>query len=435
MCPPDITPQTPIAIIGAGLSGLTLALSIHRLGLPCTIYELRPSSSAASAGGAIMLSPNALRILDTLDLYHTLKALGWSFSSLHYVEDLGSASESLDKGDVMREVGRYDLGNEERYGYNALRVYRRHVLGALRSAVSARGIRVEYGRKFTGVVRETEGGVRIAFEGGDEVDAALLVGADGIHSSVRKIVVPEIQGPKYSGLTAVTGAVDRSALVFPEEMREFPMPATVQSKHGAFVFAPQTPDGSELLCGTQFRYPEQDREGWARLLADREEIKGMLGRGQEGASELVRSTVRGVKMESLNVWAFYVVPKLRTWSSEGGKVLVLGDAAHAIPPTAGQGATMGIEDGFSLAALMGLVSKEGKWKGAVEWWQGVRQTRVDQVLDLTARLNNARLPKEEREKLPQDKLWASDGGEDLGWLYNHRIEEEVLEWARKEESS
>ncbi|KAJ5247750.1 hypothetical protein N7468_002733 [Penicillium chermesinum] len=71
-----------VAIIGTGLSGLALGLALHNHSIPVTIYESRPIS--LDIGGAIMLSPNALRVLGDLGVYETTKALGYQFSLLHF---------------------------------------------------------------------------------------------------------------------------------------------------------------------------------------------------------------------------------------------------------------------------------------------------------------------------------------------------------------
>lgn len=119
-----------IAIIGAGLSGLALSLALHKQGIKCTIYESRPAS--LDIGGAIMLSPNALRILDAIDIYKTIKPLGYSFKKLHFYTET--------------PLDTYDFGDSKKYDYDALRIYRYELIDALVKAVQERGIPIEYGK-------------------------------------------------------------------------------------------------------------------------------------------------------------------------------------------------------------------------------------------------------------------------------------------------
>lgn len=410
-----------IVIIGAGLAGLTLALCLHAEGISCTIYDLRVPTR--TVGGALMLAPNALRVLDSVGLYSRLKPLGWSFATLTY------------KDEHLNTTGSYDFGIPSKHGYNALRIYREELLTEIRRAADERGIPIHHGHRFSHVVDETPEGVTFAFDDGATRSASLLIGADGIHSTVRQHVVPALaeEGPTYSGLCAVVGAVDRANIVFPHGNEAgFDQPVTVQGERGAVVFAPQTASGREFLIGRQQAYPEQDHAGWKALIARKDELERMLRRDEHVWPELVRSALRNVKRETLNLWAYYVIPKLPRWSSEGmGRVVILGDAAHAIPPTAGQGATQAFEDGCSLATLVAKLPDGADWAAALKWWQGMRQERIDRVLDLNKRLDNARAPKEEREKMGEDNLWQSEGKEDLGWLYNYRVKEAVLDRIEK----
>ncbi|KAI9665653.1 MAG: hypothetical protein M1821_003587 [Bathelium mastoideum] len=411
-----------VVIIGAGLAGLTLALSLHAEGIPCSVYDLRVPTRRA--GGALMLAPNALRVLDSLDLYADLKPQGWNFERLDF------------KTEDLQTVGSYDFGIPTKHGYHALRIYRDVLLRSVIAAAEGRGIPVHHGYRFSHVISESadEGRVTFAFADGTTRTCSLLVGADGIHSAVRSYLAPDVQ-PTYSGLCALVGAVDRNIVTFPPGAEaDFAQAVTIQGAPGAMVLAPQTAAGNEYMLGTQRAFDERDAAGWKALMGDKDAVMALMRRGEEGwRSELVRSALKGVKRETVYIWPFYVIPKLEAWSSTPGRVVILGDAAHAIPPTVGQGATQSLEDAYSLATLMTRVSEESDWRGALNWWQGMRQERIDRVLDLTTRLNNARATKEEREKLPADKLWQSEGGEDMEWLYNYRVKETVVDWMEGKE--
>jgi len=410
-----------VAIIGAGLSGLTLAISLHRQGVSSRIYELRDPSVKTS--GALMLSPNALSILDKLGLYERLRSQGYSFEQLDFKNRDGLT------------IDRYYLGEEKLYGYKALRIYRQVLLSQLRSEVERLDIPITYGVKFSHIVSEDDNGVSFAFADGTKAGGDVLIGADGIHSTVRKYIAPGVV-PAYSGMVAITCAVQRSKLEFPTDIKpnDYPMPVAIHGKNGAFVMAPQNIDGSEILAGTQRAWPEQDRAGWDALLADRKGLLELFRQGYEDWPTIVQSALNNVDLDTLAIWPYYVVLKLDSWCSFNKRVIILGDAAHAIPPTAGQGASQGFEDAFTLAALLPRIALKLPLDKALVDWKAMRQTRVDEVVQLTLQLNNARLPQAEREALAAagTSVWQSGDHGELGWLYNADVENDVLLYVKAE---
>ncbi|KAJ5671253.1 hypothetical protein N7507_000380 [Penicillium longicatenatum] len=392
-----------IAIIGAGLSGLALALSLQKQGIPCIIYESR--SASLDIGGAIMLSPNALRILDAIGIYKTIKPLGYSFKTLHFY-----TGTPLDT---------YDFGDSDKYDYDALRIYRYELIDALVKAVQERGINIEYGKRFTHILSETDAEVTWAFEDATTGTASCLVGADGIHSRVRKYLYPELE-PKFTNSIGVTAAVPTSQL----QLDGYELPLTIMNpKHGAFIIAPQLHDGSEVLIGKQKRATELDRQGWNELLDNKQWCVNFLREGVEDFPMVVQSAVEKIPLDKINLWPFYVVPKLDTWASDKCRVVILGDAAHAIPPTAGQGINQAFEDVFTYALVLARCSG-GDLKSGLKRWQVGRQARVDRVLELNRQIDARRLPKD-----------AGSGVEDLDsqpfeleWLYSPSFEDMVEGW-------
>ncbi len=407
-----------VAIIGAGLGGLGLALALHSHGVGCSIYEQAPAEGRFA--GAIMLSPNALRILDHYGLYQQIRPLGFSFQHADF--------QTVDGVSVDRQF----LGSKEQFGYDALRIYRNTILRELTDACVKKGIRINYSKKYTNVVRETEGNVTIGFADGDEVTTDMLIAADGIHSKIRQSVFTDVK-PVYNGIFVVAGAVKRSKLVIPSS-EPGDSPILQMGKNGAFIIAPQSADGSEWLAGTQRLFPEQDRAGWERLAADKAFQHAFLEEGIEDRSELVKSAIRGIEDDSMYIWPQHTLPKLDRWTSERGRVVLIGDAAHAIPPTTGQGANQAFEDGFSLALTLARKPENVSLQESLAWWQRMRQERVEKLLDMTRRLNNMRLPLEQQKKLAKEDLWESGGsGEGLKWLFFPNIEERVEDWAREQQ--
>ncbi|GAP84986.1 putative kynurenine 3-monooxygenase protein [Rosellinia necatrix] len=412
-----------VAIIGGGLAGMAMALALHQLSIPCTVYEARDTHSASkTSSGAVMLSPNALRILDGFGVYPELQEKSFAFEYVYYKD----ADE--------RTIDRYPLGNEALFGYKALRVYRQELLDILYNACFERKIAVHFNKKFTNVVLENDDYVLFAFADRTTATASLLIGADGIHSRVREYVAPGVQ-KKFMGLTALTWETPTKQLRVPKD-KDYKFPVSVLTSNGVFVLAPQKPDGSAMLSGTQFPIEDQTREGWDRLMADKQGLIDGVRKGMNMNAwpEIVKSAMEDIDADSMNMWAFYSIPRLERWTSEKRHVAILGDSAHAIPPTSGQGASQAFEDVMSLALLLSTLRENPgiKWEEALDFWQKMRQDRIDDLIVLTKQLNNKRLPLEKQKLLGKGEVWVDESAENpdqMAWLYTPNIEDKVKTWA------
>jgi 2-polyprenyl-6-methoxyphenol hydroxylase-like FAD-dependent oxidoreductase len=397
------------------IQGLSLALALSKVSIPCTVYEAR--SESYDIGGGITLSPNALRILDKLGVYQRVTDRGFHFDQLAFSDGDGNVNDV------------YYFGSKELYGYRAFRIIRRLLIQELQTMLKEQDIPIHFNKPFTRVVSETADDVEIEFADGSTVHATILIGADGIHSSVRRYVFPDVD-PVYSGFTAINCVCPRSRLRIP---RGFHLPATVMAKPGAFLMVPQEVDGSQLLIGAQRRFPEKDKEGWDQLAADKQGLLDMIRENKEDWPDIVQSALEGAPVENMGIWAFYGIPPLKKWASWKDRVIIVGDAAHAIPPTAGQGVNQAFEDINMLAILLSRLSSKVTLSDALAFWQKYRQERVDKILELTKQMNAKRLPPAEQAKLPPGAIWSDesatrgDGGQ-LRWLYEPDLDHDVEEW-------
>lgn len=383
-----------VSIIGAGIAGLTLAISLRTQGVPCAIYETR--SEPQNIGGAVMLSPNSLRLFDNMGIYDDLKRLGYSFDTLYFRDLDGSLKDT------------YPFGSVERYGYSGLRVYRFELIDLLLEKIKANDIPVRFNHKFSNVLSETKDTVTWQLIDGSIKTSSLLIGADGIHSRVRQYMYPDLS-PKFTGIAGITAAVPTKILKLPSP--NYKMPVTIVSpSHGAFVIAPQKQDGSEVLIGKQKRMAELSREGWEKFYADKDAATAFLREDAEVFGEIAVTATSDIPHENINIWPFYVIPKLDSWSSDNRRVLLVGDSCHAVPPSSGQGINQAVEDAVMLAILLGKSRSEKKDLG---WWQGFRQDRIEQILLLNARIDRRRLPKVMGSEEQDD----NEQGFDLDWLY------------------
>lgn len=403
---------TEVSIIGAGLAGLTLALALHQNNIPATVYESR--GAPLNIGGAVMLSPNALKILDALGLYDIVKSQGYNFDSLHFRDVQGNLVET------------YEFGGEDKYGYRGLRIYRYVLIDELVAVLKKRGVPVKYGVKFSHVVKDTHDGVTFAFTDGTEVTTSLLVGADGIHSTVRKHLYPDLE-TKFIGMSGITAAVPTAQLQLPAD---YHLPATIVTPKGAFVVAPQAVDGSEVLIGKQMRVvPPENQPGWERdFVADKQSAIDFLQGDNDHFPDFVRNAVSAIDPAKVNKWPFFVVPKLERWTSQTHRVLILADAAHAIPPSAGQGINQAFEDVYMLALLLANGDKISDMGAAIQFWQTYRQDRVDRILVLNTQIDQRRMPTTDKQVGEGSGVVREEF--DLGWLYVPDFKKDVEDWVK-----
>ena len=300
-----------VAIIGAGLSGLSLALFLKQHNFQCTIYELRSPNVAAA--GALMLSPNALRSLDAIGLYDRIKLEGWHFRAGSF------------RNNQHEFIDSYEFGNADKYGYDCLRVYRQVLIDQLRAMVTECGIEIVNEKRFSHIVSEDGSSVTFAFANGEQRKAGIIIGADGIRSAVRKYIFPEVE-PTFGNVMTIVCAVPTSLVKFPYD--NYDLPVSINGVAGGFSLAKQNADGSEMLAAMQVRTYERDKAGWKALDEDKQQLLNILRQNYGTWNETVKSAIDAVNPETLFIWPFYAVPRLSHWTSTQGRVVLLGDAAH-----------------------------------------------------------------------------------------------------------
>lgn len=246
---------------------------------------------------------------------------------------------------------------------------------------------------------------------------------------MRGTFLPQVK-PVYAGFMGINSVVQRPQLRIPEG---YSLPATVMGKAGAFPLVPQKPDGSELFIGSQRRFPEAD---WEALRKDKQELYDMMQENKSDWPDIVQSALEATPVDQMGFWAFHGIPPLASWLSDSKRIILVGDAAHAIPPTAGQGANQAFEDVRALATLLSELSPDVPFEKAAAQWQAYRQDRIKRVLDLTMQMNAKRLPESERAKMPPGAIWSDqsltrgEGGE-LRWLYDPDLAKEAKKWVEE----
>ena len=315
---------TPIVVIGGGIGGLAAALSLLRAGFDVHVYE--QASGLREVGAGIQISPNASRILHRLGLADELARLG--------VKPLAWHQRRWDDG---RTLLRTPVAGavEAAFGAPHYQVHRADLLATLLAAVP--GSRVHVGHRCTGLVDDGER-VEVQFDNGARVQAQAVVGADGIHSTVRHLLFGP-QAPRFTGCAAYRG------LVPAERLGHLDLEVTAQIWMG-----PGQHFIHYYVAGGRFvnfvAVIEQDswtRESWTE--------RGRVGDALaafEGWHPQVRAIISAV--EETFIWGLFDRAPLPHWSV--GRVTLLGDACHPMLPFMAQGAAQAIEDGATLAACL-----------------------------------------------------------------------------------
>lgn len=417
------SPSLDVAIVGGGLAGLALALALHQVGIQSTVFEA--GARPLDIGGAVMLSPNALKVLDKLGVYNAVKREGYEFRNLTWQTIDGSGRE------------RQEFGDEEKYGYDALRVHRYVLINALIEAAKRSGIEIAFGKFFSAT--EHHDSVETRFEDGTTLSSKILIGADGIHFTVRRLLYPDLT-PKFLNLAGVTAAVPTSALGLTDAMLqdlenpelEYPLPITIQHPaHGAFVVAPQRAGAQEMFFGRQRTWTDTDRAGWDARSADKQELADFLASDTQDFPQIVQDAVKSIPHDTINLWPFYVIPNLPSWISADGKgrIILVGDAAHAIPPSAGQSLNMAFEDVYTLSFTIKDLSDDVNGAKArcaqLQKWQQRRLARVKGVFELNGMVEARRTSLAERT--PAQNVLA-EKKMDLSWLFGVNFEDVVESW-------
>ncbi|EXL91309.1 hypothetical protein NOF04DRAFT_18083 [Fusarium oxysporum II5] len=396
-----------IIIIGAGPAGLAAALALSQRtiqGSPprITILELRPK--VETLGGTILLTPLALRYLDVLGVGSQLRKLGIPVRGVDVV--------ALRTG---RTLGQMFPGTD------VLRVMRHHLVQCMADAVAELPkdrVNLRFGARVTDIQQlddqgDDEGTVRVdvqfdADKSQESISCDILLGCDGIHSFVRTTVVDRERKRTYSGRAIAYGYVncDSPGHIGVTTSSGKPVlrdSTMIQGQHGSFLMTYFEPSREKVYALAIMPMAEnQDaREGWKALGEDKLTLKrDIVARFKEGS-------IKGLELIiNESDWYFYPVymlPPEGRWSK--GRVLLLGDAAHAMPPQ-GESTGIAIEDGV----LFGHVLSEGISTGVpyvMEAYEALRRHGI--------------------KKLHAETMFRWNAGSSSSWLWS--IVMEFATWA------
>lgn len=363
-----------VAIVGAGIGGLSAALWLQRIGIDVTIFE--QSRQLREIGAGITLGTEACRLLDAIGLKKALDALDepmQHIGTLHY-----RTAERLNY--ERRDVEAY-LSS---YGTATRQVHRADLQAMLHRATGAAGIPLHTGHRLTHLTQDASQ-VRLTFEHGAEHGSDLLLACDGLKSVVRDQLF-DTEAPRYTGMVAWRGLVHREAVA---DIDLDPQFATVPAEGKLFVRYPVR-HGALINYVAIARKPDATLESWTAR-AELNDVLAEFDGWHDDFRRIIAATDPGRCLQ----WALRSREPLDTWVS--GRVTLLGDAAHPITPFYGRGAMMAMEDACVLARCFEACGDD--WATALRRYEAARLPRAHQLHAKSLQRGDAYLSKHEKERV------------------------------------
>ncbi|MFD2028680.1 FAD-dependent oxidoreductase [Promicromonospora aerolata] len=351
-------------IIGAGVTGPVTAMALQKAGIHATIHEAY-QRTADGVGAYLNLATNGLAALAVLGIDH--RDLG-GFDT-HALELRGASGRLLahlpmsrddDAGTVSQTVRRSDL-------------YIR-----LRDEAVHRGIPIEYGRRLVDATARPDGTVVATFADGGTAEGDVLIGADGLHSRVRTVLDPRCPPPRYTGLLNTGGYASGVPVDTPEGL--FTM---IFGRRAFFAYVNRGAGDVWWFANVPQARAATPEELAARTPARwRAELEHLFADDDGPALDLIAATP-----SIIAPWNTLDLPTVPVWHR--GPIGLVGDAAHGISPTSGQGASLAIEDGVLLARFL---RDHDDPAAAFAGFEALRRVRVEKLIAQAKRTSNQKIP-------------------------------------------
>lgn len=374
-----------IIILGAGIAGLASAIALSKWSDEppnITVVELRPEPS--SIGGAVGLTPNALRCLHHLGVLSHIRKQQYGIDiekielfTIYTGARLGQITFTGEKGDGVGIPA-----------FKGLRIVRADLLKALlKTATSLDNIKIEYGWRAT-QVEESDKDITVSFDNGRSLPGDLLIGCDGIHSFVRSALVDPERTPVYTGIATVFGFANLT------DGAEVPWQDTglCQSQRGTLMTSYfEASRKKQFIAGVMETEDVVSREGWKAQGSEQENIKkNVQNRFGNSAIKFLDPLIG-----TTDHWSLYPVYKLApkgSWASK--RAILLGDSAHAMPPQ-GESTAYALEDAILFARILEKHQPKGM-DVVLEVYQKHRRGRMDAAYD--------------------ESTWGWETQKDCGWF-------------------
>lgn len=344
-----------VAIAGSGVAGLAAAIQLAKAGVAVDVFEAKPEFNTHGSG--ISLQGNALRAFGQLGAWNDIRAAGYPFEGLNLRAPGPDAP-------VVAALPDVKMGGPE---YPATMGMPRPALARiLFEHAEKAGASIRFGAKVTEIAAREDGDVEVFVNGDSAGVYDLLIGADGLNSTVRELIGIEAK-PEPNGMGIWRTFVSRPAEVKNSELYY----------GGPVYIAGYTPTGDETMYAFLVE-KAQDRfdvspEDATRIMLEESRAYG-------GPWNSIRADLEQGAAANYTWFTRHIVEE--PWNR--GRVVIIGDAAHSCPPTIAQGAAQGLEDAVVLTEL--LVARDAVDQGLWDEFHARRLPRARAVVEASSQL-------------------------------------------------
>ncbi|KAH7084603.1 hypothetical protein BKA63DRAFT_401456 [Paraphoma chrysanthemicola] len=355
-----------VIVVGAGITGLTAALALHSKGFHVTVLER--NHGIPEIGGPISIRPAAMRCLRSLGLSKTLDENHEpAISTWH--------TKRYDTGETLYEVDWTDPSSNV-FGDESVGFARQALQKVLFEETVKRKIEVKFSTKIVGVV-DDEAPV-VTLEGGEVVKADLVVGADGINSIIRESMLP----PDPQRINSIQSCwmlkIPLSIVKNDPEISKYLTRAYYWLGPGRMAIATilSRVDVFDLHLYIDKELCEPSESEKVGNMDD------ILKHFQDFDPVIFKIKSLAPSTECY-IWRISKLARLPTWISKSGRIVIIGDAAHAMVPNVAQGASQGIEDAVVLAECLSRADNDanGQLGKVLQVFERVRKPRVEAIAD------------------------------------------------------
>jgi 2-polyprenyl-6-methoxyphenol hydroxylase-like FAD-dependent oxidoreductase len=354
-----MTAASTAIVIGGGIAGPVTATALQQAGVSAAIYEAYPAPSDG-IGGDLALAANGVRALGIIGVDDAVRAIALPITGqIMSVNGRGLTLPGLDGVEPLQMVSRGDLQ----------RVLRDRALEA--------GVEFRYDKRLV-AAENTAAGVTASFSDGSSATADVLIGADGVRSTVRTIIDPDAPGADYTGLLGFQGSAELDLDLDPGVM-------TFAFGTRAYYLYWRTPDG-QVTWGANLPSRQYLSTTDARKIPAADWLTTLRETYADDTpgDQLARLTTE----DTLQVLgAIHIMPPVPHWYRD--RMVLVGDAVHAPSNSTGQGASLAIESAIQLARCLRDLPDPAS---AFAVYEDLRRERVEKITRRGARTNSAKTP-------------------------------------------